>query len=181
MNTKTSIKVCTATVLLSQTIQGIKAQETSNQRPNIIYIMSDDHGYQAMSCYGSKINSTPNLDRIANEGMLFNNCFVTNSVSAPSRAVMLTGKYSHVNGQLDNLTTFDGSQVTFPKVMQQNGYQTALIGKWHLRSRPTGFDFWEILRGQGEYYNPVVISNKDTVVRKGYVTNILTDDAINCA
>jgi len=179
MNTKTSIKVCTATVLLSQTIQGIKAQETSNQRPNIIYIMSDDHGYQAMSCYGSKINSTPNLDRIANEGMLFNNCFVTNSVSAPSRAVMLTGKYSHVNGQLDNLTTFDGSQVTFPKVMQQNGYQTALIGKWHLRSRPTGFDFWEILRGQGEYYNPVVISNKDTVVRKGYVTNILTDDAIN--
>ena len=178
MNTKTSIKVCTATVLLSQTIQNVKAQEASSQHPNIIYIMSDDHGYQAMSCYGSKINTTPNLDKIANEGMIFNNCFVTNSVSAPSRAVLLTGKYSHVNGQLDNMQAFDGSQLTFPKIMQKNGYQTALIGKWHLKSRPTGFDFWEILRGQGEYYNPVVLSSKDTVVRKGYVTNILTDDAI---
>ncbi len=181
MNTITSIKICTATVLLSQTINNVKAQkaDTTDKHPNIIYIMSDDHGYQAMSCYGSKINTTPNLDRIANEGMIFNNCFVTNSVSAPSRAVLLTGKYSHANGQLDNMQVFDGNQVTFPKLMQQNGYQTALIGKWHLRSRPTGFDFFEILRGQGEYYNPVVIGLKDTVVRKGYVTNILTDDAIN--
>ena len=121
------------------------------KRPNILFIFSDDHAYQAISAYGSNRNKTPNLDRIANEGMRFDRAFVTNSICAPSRAVVLTGKHSHLNGQLTNMETFDGSQQTFPKLLQKAGYQTALFGKWHLKSSPTGFDSWEVLRGQGPY------------------------------
>jgi arylsulfatase A-like enzyme len=148
----------------------------TSRKPNIIFIMTDDHASHAISCYGSKINKTPNLDRIANEGMRFENCFCTNSICAPSRAVILTGKYSHVNGKIDNSRqAFDGGQQTFPKLLQQAGYETAMIGKWHLRSEPTGFDYWNVLPGQGAYYNPDFIEMGERKKYKGYVTDIITD------
>lgn len=150
-----------------------------DNRPNIIFIMTDDHTKQATGCYGSVINETPNIDRIANEGMKFTRSFVTNSICAPSRAVALTGKYSHRNGLRDNQDRFDGSQMTFPQLLQQAGYQTALIGKWHLTTEPTGFDYWKILPGQGQYYNPTFIEMGDTVKYEGYVTNLITDFAID--
>jgi len=149
------------------------------KQPNIIYIMTDDHASHAMSCYNSKINKTPNLDRIANEGMRFTNSFCTNSICAPCRAVVLTGKYSHINGKIDNSRqAFDGSQQTFPKLLQKAGYQTAMIGKWHLRSDPTGFDYWNVLPGQGLYYNPVMIEMGERKKYTGYVTDIITDHAL---
>ena len=126
--------------------------EGRTKRPNIIVMMTDDHTTQAMSCYGSLLVETPNLDRLAREGMLFESCYVPNAISGPSRACILTGKYSHVNGFTDNSRTFDGDQQTFPKLLHDAGYQTAMIGKWHLNSDPQGFDFWSILVGQGEYY-----------------------------
>ncbi|MCC6125069.1 MAG: sulfatase [Pirellulales bacterium] len=145
-------------------------------RPNILYIMADDHGYQALSCYGSKIIQTPNLDRLAKEGMRFDNCFCTNSICGPSRAVILTGKYSHLNGFLDNSNcVFDGSQPNVAKYLQAAGYQTAMIGKWHLVSDPTGFDYWNILPGQGAYYDPVLIEMGKRKKHEGYVTDIITD------
>jgi arylsulfatase A-like enzyme len=145
-------------------------------RPNILFIMTDDHAAQAMSSYGSRINKTPNLDRIANEGMRFENCFCTNSICAPCRAVILTGKYSHINGKIDNtLDEFDESQQTFVKLLQARGYQTAMIGKWHLRSDPTGFDYWNVLPGQGVYYNPTLIEMGERKKHEGYVTDIITD------
>jgi arylsulfatase A-like enzyme len=137
--------------------------------------MTDDHAAHAISCYGSKINQTPNLDRLATEGMRFNNCFCTNSICAPSRAVILTGKYSHLNGVIDNAVTFNGSQQTFPKLLQRAGYETAIIGKWHLKSDPTGFDYWNILPGQGVYYNPAMIEMGQRKKYTGYVTDIITD------
>ncbi|OUN72995.1 sulfatase [Barnesiella sp. An55] len=151
------------------------------QRPNIIYIMTDDHTAQMMSCYDTRYIETPNLDRIARDGVRFTNSFVTNSLSGPSRACMLTGKFSHKNGFTDNTTCrFDSSQQTMPKLLQQAGYQTAIVGKWHLESLPTGFDFWEILPGQGDYYNPDFITqNNDTVRKHGYVTNIITDESLD--
>lgn len=147
-------------------------------RPNILFIMSDDHAYQAMSCYSGKLNQTPNIDRIAKEGVIFTNSFVTNSICAPSRAVMLTGKFSHANGHLDNTLAFNGSQVTFPKLLRASGYETAMIGKWHLESDPTGFDYWNILPGQGDYYNPdfIVMGKRNKI--EGYVTNLITDFSI---
>ena len=150
-------------------------------RPNILFIMADDHAAHALSCDGSKINQTPNLDRIAAAGMRFTNCFVTNSLCGPSRAALLTGKYSHLNGFRDNApkTVFDGSQQTFPKLLQQTGYQTAIIGKWHLNSEPTGFDYWDILPGQGVYMNPSFIDKTGKHVVKGYVTDIITDKALD--
>ncbi len=148
------------------------------KRPNILFIMSDDHDAHAISCYGSKVNQTPNLDRLAKEGMRFEHCFCTNSICAPSRAVILTGKYSHLNGHIDNSKRFDGSQQTGPKLLQQAGYETALIGKWHLVSDPTGFDYWNILPGQGLYYNPVMIEMGTRKKYQGYVTEIITDHAL---
>lgn len=147
--------------------------------PNIIFIMTDDHAINAISAYGSKLISTPNIDRIAGEGILFRNSFVTNSICAPSRAVLLTGKYSHLNGLRDNRDPFDGSQLTFPKLMQEAGYQTAIVGKWHLKTEPTGFDYYNILRGQGYYYNPIMISGGDTTTHTGYATDIITDFALD--
>ena len=143
--------------------------------PNIVFIMTDDHAAQAISAYGSKINKTPNIDRIANEGIRFDNCFCTNGICAPSRAVILTGKHSHLNGVIDNRKEFDGSQQTFPKLLRQAGYQTAMIGKWHLKSDPTGFDYWNVLPGQGSYYNPDFKEMGEQKKYTGYVTDIITD------
>ena len=143
--------------------------ETSGpaQRPNILFIFSDDHAYQAISAYGSGLNKTPNIDRIGAEGMRFDRCLTTYSLCGPSRACVLTGKYSHLNGFYNNYNSvFDGTQMTFPKLFQAAGYQTALIGKWHLESDPTGFDFWEILHGQGVYYNPPMKRNGEEVKKQ---------------
>ena len=147
--------------------------------PNILFIFSDDHGAQAISAYGSRVNQTPNIDRIAREGMLFENCFVSNAICGPSRAVILTGKHSHINGFTDNGGRFDGEQDTFPKRLKTVGYQTAMIGKWHLKSDPTGFDYWDILIGQGPYYNPPMIRNGERVAREGYTTEVITDLALD--
>jgi arylsulfatase A-like enzyme len=153
-------------------------------KPNIIYIMADDHAWQAISAYGTSLKDlapTPNIDRIAIDGMRFNRCLVTNSISGPCRAVVLTGKYSHINGFLKNegQKPFDGSQETFPKLLQKAGYITAMIGKWHLGSDPTGFDHWDILPGQGNYYNPDFITSEGRHQEEGYVTEIITDKCIN--
>ncbi len=147
------------------------------RRPNIIYIMSDDHASKAIGCYGGGLNKTPAIDRIAQEGARFKNCFCTNGICAPSRAVILTGKHSHLNGVRDNVAVFDGNQMTFPKLLQAAGYETALLGKWHLKSDPTGFDYWNILPDQGDYYNPDFIEMGERKRRPGYVTDLLTDMA----
>lgn len=155
------------------------ASRAADTRPNIIYIMTDDHCVQATSCYdGRKLMQTPNIDKMAAEGVRFDNFFVSNSLCAPSRATLLTGKYSHKNGQMTNREVFDGSQQTFPKLLQKAGYQTAMIGKWHLDSSPTGFDHWFVLPGQGDYKNPEFIDNGTTVTVQGYVTDIITDKAM---
>jgi arylsulfatase A-like enzyme len=151
------------------------------QRPNILFIFSDDLTCQAVSTYGEKrrLLDTPHMDRIAREGMRFDRCLVTNSICGPSRATILTGKYSHLNGFYNNSNcTFDGSQQTFPKLLQSAGYSTAIIGKWHLVSDPTGFDHWHILPGQGLYYNPPMIRNGQPVKHTGYTTDIITDLSI---
>ncbi|HUX97616.1 MAG TPA: sulfatase [Bacteroidales bacterium] len=179
----------TNTKLLS--ILGIAAAVSScsgnakkTERPNIIYIMSDDHAYQAISAYGSSIKDlapTPNIDRIAQNGMRFDRCLVTNSISGPCRAVVITGKYSHLNGFMKNegQKPFDGSQQTFPKLLQAAGYNTAMIGKWHLGSDPTGFDHWEILPGQGNYYNPDFLTKEGKKRDEGYVTDLITEKCLN--
>ncbi|MGE4550610.1 MAG: sulfatase-like hydrolase/transferase [Opitutales bacterium] len=151
------------------------ADAAKAKRPNVLFLFADDHAYQAISAYGSNRNRTPNLDRIANEGMIFHRAFVTNSICAPSRAVILTGKHSHLNGQLTNGMRFDGAQQTFPKLLQKGGYQTAMIGKWHLKSDPTGFDFWQVLQGQGPYYNPAMNTANGVKKITGYTTDVITD------
>ena len=151
----------------------------NSKQLNIVYIMSDDHSYQTISAYDRRFIETPNIDWIANHGARFTNSFVANSLSGPSRACLLTGKHSHANGFTDNTRTFDGSQQTFPKLLQKAGYETAMIGKWHLTSDPTGFDYWDILIGQGEYYQPQFRRNGERLQREGYVTNIITDVALD--
>ncbi len=165
---------------------GTAAVSCSNQaakqevkHPNIIYIMSDDHGYQAVSAYGSGLNETPNIDRLAKEGAIFMKGFVTNSLCAPSRAVMLTGKHSFVNGKVDNVQPFNWDQENFPKLLQQNGYQTALVGKIHLDGIPQGFDYSAVLKGQGNYYNPDFIINGQMEQIHGYATTITTNLALD--
>lgn len=174
---------CAAILAPVVTLQSChKAKATSTDEPlNIVYIMTDDHTAQMMSAYDKRYANTPNLDRIANDGVRFVNSYVANSLSGPSRACMITGKHSHKNGFYDNTNcVFDGSQPTFPKYLQEAGYETALFGKWHLESLPTGFDKWEIVTGQGNYYNPDFITDKgDTIVNHGYLTNIITDKSIN--
>ncbi|HEX3725906.1 MAG TPA: sulfatase, partial [Pirellulales bacterium] len=155
-----------------------RAAAADAKRPNIILIFSDDHAWQSISAYGEprRLLSTPHLDRIGQEGMRFNRCLVPNSICGPSRATVLTGKYSHRNGFYNNSNSrFDSSQTTFPKLLRDAGYQTALVGKWHLVSDPTGFDHWHILPGQGVYYNPPMIRNGQRVEHAGYVTDIITD------
>jgi len=152
---------------------------SAQQQPNIIYIMSDDHDADAISAYSTRFLSTPNIDRIGKEGMRFTSAFVGNSICGPARATLLTGQHSHLNGMIDNHRPFDASKQTMPRLLQQAGYQTAIVGKWHLQSYPVGFDFWRILPGQGVYYDPNLISmNGDTSVFKGYATEVITDQAI---
>jgi arylsulfatase A-like enzyme len=151
----------------------------ADKRPNILFIMSDDHAAHAMSCYGSRINETPHIDRIAEGGMRFDNCFCTNSICTPSRAVILAGTYNHINGVTTLATKMDNRLLTFPKLLQAQGYQTAIVGKWHLgqgpEHEPTGFDFWRVLPGQGLYHNPVMIDREGKRVHEGYVTDLITD------
>jgi uncharacterized sulfatase len=184
------LKYIICLVLVFQSCKNNKEQEEEIKpikRPNIVYIMADDHAEQAISAYGhiiSQLAPTPNIDRIANEGALFKNNFCTNSICGPSRAVVLTGKFSHINGFRMNGDRFDGSQQTFPKLLQQVGYNTAVIGKWHLHGLPEGFDYWNILTDQGNYYNPDFISVNsktqvaDTTRIEGYATDIITEDGL---
>ena len=171
-----SIVGCLAPLLaaLSILFPGTSAS-AAEARPNIIFIFADDHAAHAIGAYGSKINRTPNIDRIASEGMLFRNAFCANSICTPSRATILTGKHSHLNGTYNIGDWFDGSQQTVQKLFQQSGYQTALVGKWHLTTDPTGFDYWNILVGQGPYYNPPMIENGRREKHIGYTTDIITD------
>lgn len=151
-----------------------------DQRPNILFVFTDDLAYQAISAYGFGLNKTPNIDRLAAEGMLFNRCVVTNSICGPSRAAILTGKYSHLNGFFSNeRTPFNGNQQTFPKILQNGGYQTSIIGKWHLGSEPTGFDYWEVMKGQGFYYNPEFLTEEGEKVVEGYSVSVVRERAIN--
>jgi arylsulfatase A-like enzyme len=154
-------------------------QAKKSERPNILFIMSDDHAYQAISAYGHGLNSTPNIDRLAKEGVIFNRGFVANSICAPSRACMLTGKFSHMNGKVDNIQVFDWNQPNVAEILQQNGYQTALIGKIHIDGSPQGFDYWNVLPGQGDYYNPDFIENGVKKKYHGYCTQITTDLALD--
>jgi arylsulfatase A-like enzyme len=146
-------------------------------QPNIVFFFCDDLASQAISAYGHKLKllDTPNMDRLAREGMKFQRCLVPNSICGPSRAVIQTGKYSHANGFIDNRSRFDSSQQTMPKLLQKAGYQTAVIGKWHLVSDPVGFDHWHILPGQGLYYNPPMIRDGQQVKHEGYVTDLISD------
>ena len=149
--------------------------------PNIIFVFTDDHATLAIGAYGGRLaalDPTPTIDRLAREGMRFDNAFVTNGICAPSRAVILTGMHSHRNGVLTNAERFDSSQVTFPQLLRDAGYQTAMLGKWHLKSDPVGFDYWEVLPDQGHYYNPDFRTPTGTVRDTGYVTDIITDKAL---
>ena len=160
-------------------LQGCNEASEIKTKPNILFIMSDDHAYQAISAYDDKLIQTPNIDRIAKEGMLFNNACVTNSICAPSRAVILTGKHSHINGKIDNKSKFDDSQITFPQLFQKAGYQTAMFGKLHFGNNPKGFDDFLILPGQGNYINPQFLGKEKDTIIKGYVTDIITDLTLN--
>lgn len=177
-----SLLVCgvllTPSTLANEALPSQSDSAGKPKRPNIVFIFTDDHAYQAISAYNhpAKLIETPNIDRLAKEGMRFDRCCVTNSICGPSRAVILTGKYSHLNGFYNNTNSrFDGTQQTFPKLLQQVGYQTAMIGKWHLITQPTGFDYWHILPGQGLYYNPPMNDNGKQVKHEGYTTDIITD------
>lgn len=164
-------------ILITAAFVFFQLLSSAQQRPNIVLIVSDDHAYQAISAYGSKLMQTPGIDRIANEGAIFKKAYVTNSICGPSRATIITGKYSHKNGFKDNEhSSFDGSQNTFIKELTKSGYQTAWIGKWHLETEPQGFSFWQILPGQGSYYNPDFLMMDGSKKRiDGYASNVVED------
>lgn len=173
-----AVLLCCALLNGNLTSKGAAAEK---QPPNILFIFSDDLAFQAISAYGEKrqLLQTPNMDRIAREGIRFDRCLVTNSICGPSRATILTGKYSHMNGFYNNSnSTFDSKQQTYPKILQQSGYSTAIVGKWHLVTDPVGFDHWQILPGQGVYYNPPMIRNGEKVKESGYTTDVITDRSI---
>ncbi|MFP4384690.1 MAG: sulfatase-like hydrolase/transferase, partial [Spirochaetia bacterium] len=154
-----------------------------NQKPNILFIMTDDHAAHAMSCYDSRINKTPNMDRIAEEGMRFDHCYVTNSICTPSRAAILTGTYNHVNRVTTLSTHIDNRLPNVAKHLRQGGYQTAIFGKWHLgqgpKHEPTGFDSWAVLPGQGLYHDPEFIYPDGKRKESGYATDIITDKCLH--
>ena len=155
----------------------------AQNQPNILFIFTDDHCEQALSAYDPSRMSTPHMDRLANEGMKFTRCYVTNAICGPSRAVIQTGLYSHLNGFFRNGITFNGDQQTFPKLLKKSGYQTAVVGKWHLGSTPQGYDHYDVLVGQGPYYNPPMITqdaNGEPVTKQntGYTTDVITDKTL---
>jgi arylsulfatase A-like enzyme/lysophospholipase L1-like esterase len=167
-------------LLLAIVCLGLSPLSAATSRPNILFIFSDDHALQAIGAYGSRINQTPNIDRLAHEGALFANSFCANSICGPSRACILTGKHSHRNGFLRNGNRFDGDQPTFPKQLRHAGYQTVMLGKWHLETNPTGFDYWEVLPDQGNYYNPDFIQMDGSRKRyDGYCTDLITEKALH--
>ncbi|MCA8976022.1 MAG: sulfatase [Planctomycetes bacterium] len=172
------VRLTLALILPLFAASALAQAKLSGSRPNIIFLFSDDHAAHAISAYGSRINETPNIDRIAKGGVLFRNNFCGNSICGPSRATILTGKHCHVNGFMRNGNRFDPDQVTMPKLLQKAGYQTAMIGKWHLESDPQGFDHWMILPGQGQYYNPDFITPTGRVRIEGHATNITADLAL---
>ncbi len=158
---------------------GLEAQRSRANRPNILYIMTDDHAAHAIGAYGSRMNSTPNLDRLAREGAKLNSVFATNSICTPSRAAILTGQYAHING-VTVFNRFDSQRMTVARLLQQGGYYTAIVGKWHLGSDPVGFDRWEILPGQGVYFDPVFYTAvRETTYTGRYVTDVITDRALD--
>ncbi|MFP6692287.1 MAG: sulfatase-like hydrolase/transferase, partial [Pirellulales bacterium] len=170
--TAAAIQVSLATALLTS----LPVIADAVDRPNILFIFTDDHAPHAIGAYGGvlkEVNPTPNIDQLAREGMLFQNSFCTNSICGPSRAVIQTGKHSHINGFMRNGNRFDGSQQTFPKLLRTAGYRTAMIGKWHLQSQPQGFDHWEVLPGQGDYYNPDFLTPDGRERVEGYCTDIV--------
>ncbi|MEM9025906.1 MAG: sulfatase-like hydrolase/transferase, partial [Verrucomicrobiota bacterium] len=155
---------------------------TAETRPNIVWIFSDDHTNQAIGAYEgplAALDPTPNIDRLYDEGMRFDHCYVGNSICAPSRATLLTGKHSHIHGKIDNHNPFDHSQMQFQKLLQKGGYETAMVGKIHLNGPMQGFDYWEVLPGQGSYYQPVFISPEGRKVYEGYVADIITEKSID--
>ena len=155
--------------------------DDSAERPNIVFIFSDDHAVQALGAYDRRLaafNPTPNLDRLAQQGMLFKNAFVTNSICVPSRGAILTGQFGHKTGLKTNGSRIDPGQTTFPKRLKEAGYQTAIVGKWHLKADPNGFDYWEVLPGQGAYYNPSFRMSGDTTRYTGYTSEVITDRAL---
>ncbi len=150
----------------------------SGRRPNILYIMADDHASHAISAYGSRVNSTPNIDRIARQGVRLDNCFCTNSICTPSRGVILTGQYSHITGVKTLNDPLDPARQNVAKLLQAGGYSTAMIGKWHLHKDPSGFDYWNILPGQGAYFDPAMIENGDKRKYTGYTTDLIADHSL---
>jgi len=172
------IFICSIVLLLS--LFGLRTVDAD--KPNVLFIFSDDHAPHAIGAYGGiykSLDPTPNIDILAKQGMLFRNSFCTNSICGPSRAVILTGKHSHLNGFMNNGNQFNADQQTFPKLLRRAGYTTAIIGKWHLKSEPQGFDYWDVLPGQGDYYNPQLISKTGRRQVEGYVTDIVTELAID--
>jgi len=178
---KTILSVVISASVSAQVAAAARPVRQAQGRPNIVWIFSDDHTRQAIGAYGSrlaKLDPTPNIDRLANEGMLFERCYVGNSICAPSRATLLTGKHSHKNGKIDNRGPFNHDQQQFQKILQKDGYQTAMIGKIHLAGKMQGFDYWEVLPGQGSYYQPTFITEDGNTQYKGYVGDLVTDRAL---
>ncbi|WP_299555249.1 sulfatase [Seonamhaeicola sp.] len=179
MKSVVCVLYCFLLIVLCTNCKESEKEKVRQPKPNILFIMSDDHAYQAISAYSNHLIETPNIDRIADEGMLFTNACVTNSICAPSRATILTGKHTHINGKINNIQPFDTTQVTFPQLFQKAGYETAMFGKLHFGNNPKGVDEFMILPGQGHYINPKFITKKGDTTITGYVTDIITDLTIN--
>ncbi len=177
------IGCCLATALPRFSLAAGEKPRITNKRPNMVWIFSDDHSYQTIGAYGGRLaalNPSPNIDRLAKEGMRFDRAYVGNSICAPSRATLLTGKHSHMNGKYDNRDAFNHDQQQFQKILQKNGYQTVMVGKIHLNGKMQGFDYWEVLPGQGKYYDPEFITEEGRTKYEGeYVTDVIADRALN--